>query len=262
MVDTARTLAALQALLADNTSGDISPQDVRDFLLSVFPQTAQGDIAVLDGASLQTRLAVGAPAKFLQSDGSDPFWVWFSGDATVAVGGALTVSGVHSGSAHHIKYTDGNAVSAVTGQALHDGFSDSEAAEHFTKAAVGHAIVFAFPDESLSAAVFLPRPSWMLLDKLPAPTDEANQRFTVTAGTAGASTNTVVLESTTTNPFTGSPSWTIQATAALNALKFVEVDGVFTSDWVWDPATEYLRVRCTVVNATAPKDVQAVFDYD
>lgn len=34
MVDTARTLAALLALLADNTSGDISPQDVRDLVVS------------------------------------------------------------------------------------------------------------------------------------------------------------------------------------------------------------------------------------
>ncbi len=34
MVDTVRTLAALQALLADNTAGDISAQDLRDFLVS------------------------------------------------------------------------------------------------------------------------------------------------------------------------------------------------------------------------------------
>jgi len=34
MPDTKRTLSALQALLADNTAGDISAQDVRDFLLS------------------------------------------------------------------------------------------------------------------------------------------------------------------------------------------------------------------------------------
>ena len=32
MADTARTLAELQALLADNSSGAISPQDLRDFL--------------------------------------------------------------------------------------------------------------------------------------------------------------------------------------------------------------------------------------
>lgn len=37
MVDTVRTVAQLQALLADNTTGDISPQDLRDFLVSVQP---------------------------------------------------------------------------------------------------------------------------------------------------------------------------------------------------------------------------------
>lgn len=36
MVDTIRTLSALQTLLADNTAGDISAQDVRDMLVSVY----------------------------------------------------------------------------------------------------------------------------------------------------------------------------------------------------------------------------------
>lgn len=35
MPDTVRTVATLQALLADNATGDISPQDLRDFLVSV-----------------------------------------------------------------------------------------------------------------------------------------------------------------------------------------------------------------------------------
>lgn len=35
MADTVRTLAALQALLADNTTQNISPQDVRDMLVSI-----------------------------------------------------------------------------------------------------------------------------------------------------------------------------------------------------------------------------------
>jgi hypothetical protein len=35
MPDTDRTLAALQSLLADNVAGDISPQDVRDMLVSL-----------------------------------------------------------------------------------------------------------------------------------------------------------------------------------------------------------------------------------
>ena len=37
MADTRRTLSALPSRLADNTSGDISPQDVRDFLISAYP---------------------------------------------------------------------------------------------------------------------------------------------------------------------------------------------------------------------------------
>ena len=37
MVDTVRTIADLQSILADNSSGDISPQDVRDLLVSSMP---------------------------------------------------------------------------------------------------------------------------------------------------------------------------------------------------------------------------------
>lgn len=56
MPDTARTRAALQALLADNTSGDISAQDVRDFLVSVmFPQLMNGFRLTLEsGVSVST----------------------------------------------------------------------------------------------------------------------------------------------------------------------------------------------------------------
>ena len=35
MVDTQRSLSELQTILADNTTGDISPQDLRDFLISM-----------------------------------------------------------------------------------------------------------------------------------------------------------------------------------------------------------------------------------
>ena len=37
MADTQRTVAALQAILADNVTGDISAQDVRDMLVSLAP---------------------------------------------------------------------------------------------------------------------------------------------------------------------------------------------------------------------------------
>ena len=42
MVDTIRSISALQALLADNTSGDISPQDIRDMLVSLSANTGWG----------------------------------------------------------------------------------------------------------------------------------------------------------------------------------------------------------------------------
>ena len=40
MTDTARTLAQIKTLLADNTSGAISPQDIRDMLASLINPTA------------------------------------------------------------------------------------------------------------------------------------------------------------------------------------------------------------------------------
>lgn len=57
MADTVRTLAALQSLLADNGSGLISPQDLRDFLVSVF--AARGiAAAVADGGTIAHGLGV------------------------------------------------------------------------------------------------------------------------------------------------------------------------------------------------------------
>jgi hypothetical protein len=60
MADTAKDLAALQTLLADNTSGAISPQDLRDFLLSVL--SGYGHISVLGGATNQGSIS-STPAK-------------------------------------------------------------------------------------------------------------------------------------------------------------------------------------------------------
>ena len=60
MVDTRRTLAELQALLADNTSGDISAQDVRDFLLSM---SLQGGAYFLASQTLTTISTTGVYVK-------------------------------------------------------------------------------------------------------------------------------------------------------------------------------------------------------
>ena len=68
MADTRRTLSALQTQLADNASGDISPQDVRDFLVSVYPDIknarnygATGDGVTDDTAAIQAALDAVSP---------------------------------------------------------------------------------------------------------------------------------------------------------------------------------------------------------
>jgi len=51
MADTVRTRSALLTLLADNTSRDISPQDMRDVLVSV--HGVYGGLYVQDGSTLE-----------------------------------------------------------------------------------------------------------------------------------------------------------------------------------------------------------------
>jgi hypothetical protein len=54
MADTPRSVSTLQTLLADNTSGQISPQDLRDFLVSSLG--IYGSLYVLDGATQQDNI--------------------------------------------------------------------------------------------------------------------------------------------------------------------------------------------------------------
>lgn len=55
MADTPRTVAALQALFANNTSGDISPQDLRDFLVSALGEC--GGIYIDEGVTSLTGIS-------------------------------------------------------------------------------------------------------------------------------------------------------------------------------------------------------------
>jgi len=49
MADTIRTLAELNTLLADNTSGDITPQDIRDLMVSMM---VHAEIGALDNSPI------------------------------------------------------------------------------------------------------------------------------------------------------------------------------------------------------------------
>lgn len=61
MADTPRTRTTLQTTLADNTSGDISPQDLRDMLVSIMG--IYGQLYTHDGSSGQS---VGATPEDLE----------------------------------------------------------------------------------------------------------------------------------------------------------------------------------------------------
>ena len=67
MADTLRTLSALQALLADNTTGDISAQDLRDMLVSVFP-TGRVLLAALTASASATLDFTSRNAPFQSGD--------------------------------------------------------------------------------------------------------------------------------------------------------------------------------------------------
>lgn len=119
MPDTRRSLSALQTLLADNTSGDISAQDGRDVLVSNHPenhvQTAAfgsipgsgqlaGDLFLpSDGASVYRYGSAWVPwgPVFPLADPSLQSWAWINqGTGTVATtGGPIHLSDVANASA-------------------------------------------------------------------------------------------------------------------------------------------------------------------
>jgi hypothetical protein len=68
MSDTQRTLTALQTLLADNTVGAISPQDLRDLLVSALG--GYTNISLQDGATPQTIGTTPAVLSGFTTDGA------------------------------------------------------------------------------------------------------------------------------------------------------------------------------------------------
>ena len=80
MADTVRTLSAVLALLTDNTAGEISPQDLRDAIISCYqgptpwdqsPQEILDDAEVIDITSPITLCSTTAPASNTLADGTD-----------------------------------------------------------------------------------------------------------------------------------------------------------------------------------------------
>lgn len=108
MADTQRTLAELIALLPDNTSKQISPQDVRDLVETIRPNVGQiyasapGVVDILDTADWYDAEATFALAGFsdlfdlqatgrIRYTGRTPRHVLVSMDASISVGGTNQV---------------------------------------------------------------------------------------------------------------------------------------------------------------------------
>jgi len=69
MAETQRSVAAIITRLADNATGNISPEDVRDFLVTALG--VYGGMSVLDGATAQTSLGT-TPVKLTAFDNDLP----------------------------------------------------------------------------------------------------------------------------------------------------------------------------------------------
>lgn len=95
MADTRRTLSALQTILADNTSGDISPQDIRDMLVSVTPP--YGGVSLEGNATATTISTVSTPVVADWDSGGTQTAVR---NFTVTSGGRITYSGTPDTHAH------------------------------------------------------------------------------------------------------------------------------------------------------------------
>ena len=71
MADTNRTLAALQAIINDNAAGEISAQDVRDAVYSLFRLANKGELLGIDASGLLGALAVSTDGFVLTLDSGE-----------------------------------------------------------------------------------------------------------------------------------------------------------------------------------------------
>lgn len=105
MADTKRSVAGLQTLLADNTAGDISPQDLRDMLVSAIG--ISGGIGIPTVASATQAIVAATPEKvelFTASQDHGVTAAHATHDMTVAISGLYHVTGNFS------MYCDTNSI--------------------------------------------------------------------------------------------------------------------------------------------------------
>jgi hypothetical protein len=120
MVDTVRSLSALQTILADNITGDITPQDVRDMLVSTYADETQVNLE-------NGKTSTDTPDDEFDSGTLDGKWtVVDGGSGTVGLTNSST-TGVYDLTTRSgdllLQYGNGNDVSLRQDYTLPDGNS-------------------------------------------------------------------------------------------------------------------------------------------
>lgn len=137
MADTQRTLTAILALLADNTTGDISPQDVRDMLVSSIGRCAQISVPAAN------RAAVTIAGTVNYYEATAPTWVLGSFDALFdqsSGNGRLKYLGVVAADLHiacTISLTCGSNNQVIHARLGKNGVSDAASEVQFKLGTVG-----------------------------------------------------------------------------------------------------------------------------
>ena len=145
MADTRRSLTALAALFADNVTGDISPQDLRDFLASASPPYASIYLSTsaetsIAGANTWTKLAGTTTSRAL-SDFTMPTdnRITYTGTPTIHVHVAVTIAMTSVGNNQTIAIrvvknadeTDADSVASQTRRFVGTGADVGSTALHF-----------------------------------------------------------------------------------------------------------------------------------
>lgn len=115
MTDTVRTLPELLAIFADNTTAQISPQDMRDFVVSVFPSVLHVDRQVTDA---ELRDLVANPITLVAAPGAGLF---------IDIVGCVVVMDTTAGAYTLADITEGPKVSVgFGGGRVNVAFGDAE----------------------------------------------------------------------------------------------------------------------------------------
>lgn len=128
MADTQRSLSAILALLADNTSGDISPQDVRDTVISLRNRIAGISVAAAAAAAVTisdttTYFEITAPtwtldangdADFDQSDGNGRLTYLGAADVRARINATLSFTSAANDQVLHFRVMKNGTTVAAT----------------------------------------------------------------------------------------------------------------------------------------------------